>query len=449
MALISHHLSQLFRWLLRLDVPVPPRTDSEIAAEVERNYRWNFTVNLLDGGFFWLSISFASSATILPLFISKVTPSPLAIGLLAVIAQSAWFLPQLLTANAMERLPRKKPVVVNLGFFTERAPMWFMVLAALIAVRAPTLSLVILLGSYAWHSLGAGVVAISWQDLIARCFPVDRRGRFFGTTMFVGSATAAVGAFFSAWLLKTYPFARNFVLAFTIAAVGVTISWFFLALTREPVQAVNVPKRSTRQYLGSLLPLLHEDHNFRRFMLSRLLMAGGAMGAGFLTVSAVQRWHIPDSTAGLFTVAILVGQTAGNLGFGFLADRRGHKLSLEIGCLAYGLAFIVASLAPAPDWYYVAFALIGVGSSATIVSGILVVMEFSTPERRPTYIGLANTGVGLVSVLAPLFGALLATIGYGWLFGLSAVASFVAFPLMRWWVREPRWASPLSPQNLG
>ena len=447
MTFFTTRLIQWFRWLLQMDVPVLPRSNSEIAAEVERNYRWNFVVNLLDGGFFWLSISFASSATILPLFISKITPSPLAIGLLAVIAQSAWFLPQLLTANPMERLARKKPVVVNLGFFTERVPMWFMVLAALIAIPAPTLSLVILLGSYAWHSLGAGVVAISWQDLIARCFPVDRRGRFFGTTMFVGSATAAVGALFSAWLLQTYPFSLNFVLAFSIAAVGVTISWFFLALTREPVQPVNVPKRSTREYLDSLLPLLHEDHNFRRFMLSRLLMALGAMGAGFLTVSAVQRWQIPDSTAGLFTVAILVGQTAGNLGFGFMADRRGHKLSLEIGCLAYGAAFVVALLAPSPTWYFAAFALIGVGSSATIVSGILVVMEFSAPERRPTYIGLANTGVGVVSAVAPLLGALLASIGYGWLFALSALASFVAFPLMRWWVREPRWEQQLNPQN--
>ena len=110
-------------------------------------------------------------------------------------------------------------------------------------------------------------------------------------------------------------------------------------------------------------------------------------------------------------------------------------------------AFVVALLAPSPAWYYAAFALIGVGSSATIVSGILVVMEFSTPERRPTYIGLANTGVGVVSAVAPLLGALLASIGYGWLFALSALASFVAFPLMRWWVREPRWEQQLNPQN--
>ena len=111
------------RWLLELDRPTPPRTDAEIAAEVERNYRWNFAVNLLDGAFFWFGASFASSTTILPLFISKLTSDPLPIGLLAVIAQAAWFLPQLFTANLIERLARKKPVVVNLGLFLERLPL--------------------------------------------------------------------------------------------------------------------------------------------------------------------------------------------------------------------------------------------------------------------------------------------------------------------------------------
>ena len=96
--------------LLQTDQPVPARSDGELAAEVERNYRWNFVVNLLDGASFWFGISFVSARTIIPLFISKLTTDPLPIGLAAVIAQGGWFLPQLFTANGVERLARKKPV---------------------------------------------------------------------------------------------------------------------------------------------------------------------------------------------------------------------------------------------------------------------------------------------------------------------------------------------------
>lgn len=430
-----------WRWLLELDRPAAPRTEAEIAAEVERNYRWNFTVNLLDGAFFWFGASFVSSSTIVPFFISKLTPSTLALGLAAVIAQAGWYLPQLLTAAPVERLARKKAVVVNLGLFLERMPLWVILLAAVVAGRSPTWALVLFLGGYAWHSLGAGVVATSWQDLIARCFPVDRRGRFFGTTMFVGAGTAAMGAGVSTQILDRFPFPNNFVLAFAIAAVGITLSWFFLAATREPVQPAAGEPMSQRQFWGGLPGVLRDDRNFRRFLLARMLLAMGAMGSGFVTVAAVGRWQIPDSTVGLFTTFLLVGQTIGNLSFGFLADRFGHKLSLEIGAIAGFLAYGLAWLAPAPGWYFAVFGLLGINSSAIIVSGILLVMEFCGAERRPTYIGLANTATGLVAMCAPLAGAWLANAGYGWLFALTAAINVAALVAMHWAVREPRWAA--------
>ena len=218
-------------WLLELNRPVPQRTEDELVAEVERNYNWNFAVNLLDGTWFLFGISFISSTTILPLFLSKLTTAPLAFGILAVTAQAGWFLPQIFTANLMERLARKKPVVINLGFFLERVPLWIMVLAAMVAVTAPKLAIVLLLGAYAWHALGAGAVAVSWQDLLARCFPVNRRGRFFGFTSFLGAGAGALGALLSTWLLNRYAFPVNFTYVFTIAAVSITVSWVFLAFT--------------------------------------------------------------------------------------------------------------------------------------------------------------------------------------------------------------------------
>jgi hypothetical protein len=53
---------------------------------------------------------------------------------------------------------------------------------------------------------------------------------------------------------------------------------------------------------------------------------------------------------------------------------------------------------------------------------------------------MANTAVGLVSVVAPLLGAWLASKGYNWLFALSAGINLLALILMRWWVKEPRQA---------
>ncbi len=428
-----------WRWLLQLDRPVPARSDEEIAAEVAGNYRWNFTVNLLDGTAFWFGISFASATTILPLFVSKLTPNPLALGLLAVLAQSGWFLPQLFTANAVEQLPRKKPVAVNLAIFLEGMPVWLLVVAAVVAGQSPGWALLIFLIGYAWHSLGGGVIATAYQDLIARCFPVDRRGRVLGIQAVIGFGAGILGAAFSAWLLKTAPFPANFAYTFIIAATAIMVSFIFLGLTREPVQPVSTAPQSNRQFWAGLPDILRRDHNYRRFLAARLLMALGGMGVGFVTVAAVSRWQTPDSTVGVYTGVLLVGQTIGNLTLGWLADRYGHKLSLELAALASFLAFAMAWLAPSPAWYYAVFALLGFTEGGIMVSGMLIVMEFCEAGRRPTYVGLTNTAVGLISMAAPLLGAWLAGLSYNWLFALSTAANLAALAAMRWWVQEPRW----------
>ncbi len=45
--------------LLQINQPIPPRSDEEMAAEVERHYRWNFTVNLIEGASFFFGAGFA------------------------------------------------------------------------------------------------------------------------------------------------------------------------------------------------------------------------------------------------------------------------------------------------------------------------------------------------------------------------------------------------------
>jgi MFS family permease len=173
------------------------------------------------------------------------------------------------------------------------------------------------------------------------------------------------------------------------------------------------------------------------------------MGLGFVTVAALQRFQVSDSTVGFFTVMLLLGQTTGNLLAGWLADRVGHKAVLEMAGLAAALGFSLAWLAPSAAWYYVIFILLGLSIGAVIVSAILMAMEFSAAEQLPTYVGLANTAVGLGSTVAPLLGGWLAGFSYSWLFMLSALFSLGAVLLMHWTITEPRQQLPQLSDNPG
>ncbi len=421
-------------------------TDVDFEREVEQDYKHNALVNLLDGTFFWFGASFFNPYTILPLYVNHLTDSKLAIGLLSTITSTGWLLPQLFTAPWVQRLPRKKVVPVKLGLFTERLPVLLLVPAAWLAGRAPGAALVLFFVLFAWHVIGAGVVAVGWQDMLARIIPLDRRGRFFGITNFGGTATGVLGAAAASWLLDRYHFPRGYTLCFAAAALLIFISWLFLSRTREPAQANHEADDARQGYWRRLprmlLDVLRADPNFRRYLLSQMVITIGRMAVGFLTIYAVQRWQLTDSRAGGFTAPMLIGQALSNLLFGVMADRQGHKLVLELSTLSTVLGVGLAIFAPAPAWFYMIFALVGASAAGFMLSGIMIIPEFSTSDLRPTYIGVNNTVTGAVAALAPTIGAWLANVvGYRGLFAVTSLIGLGGFVLLRWSVREPRQAN--------
>ena len=430
----------LLRRMLQVDLPASERSDEDVEAEASQNYRWNFGVNLADGALFMLAQTFMSATTILPFFVSRLTDNPFYIGLLAVIAHGGWFFPQLFSAGPIERTARKKPWLINLGFFVERLPLMLLPATALLAVRAPGWALLLFFLIFAIYNLGAGIIAPAWQDLIAVCFPPTRRGRLMGISMFAGTVAGALGAAGSSRILEAQPFPRNFMILFGLAALLMLAGWVALALTREPVRQVRRSEENRLRIWTRLRRIVRRDDNFRRFLIARGLMAVSGMGMAFVTAAAVSRWDVSGGTVGNYTVALLVGQAAGNLLFGFLADRKGHKLSLVIGALAATLAYAMAWLAASSILYYAVFLLLGAYISAMIVSGLMIVLEFVGSDQRPTYAGITNSIIGAVNVVIPLVGSGLATISYDYLFAISAAAALLSALLMGLWVADPRYA---------
>lgn len=410
--------------------------------QIELNYRHNFTVNVIDGAFFWLGASFIAGTTVLPVYVSRMTDNKILIGLLATIGSTGWLLPQLFTATWVQRVPRKKVLPVNVGLFTERLPVFLLVLSTLLAPRFPTLALVAFFLCYTWHSFGAGLVAVGWQAMIAKIIPTNRRGRFFGLTNFLGTGTGVVGAMGVAWVLGHYDFPWGYTATFGAAAVFIFLSWIALALTREPAEPVRTESVPLYLYFRGLPAVLRRDHNFGRFLLCQVLMAMGDMSSGFFVVYAVQRWHLSDGQAGSFTAIMLLGQALSNLTLGPLADYRGHKLVLALGALAAQAGAVLAIFAPAPGWFYVVFALLGVRTATALLSGMAIAMEFSTVELRPTYIGLNNTVRGVAYGLAPVVGGWLAGVtSYPVLFAAALVIGTAGVVLFYGLVRDPRLAA--------
>lgn len=405
-----------------------------------QHFRWNALVNGLDLVFFTLGLSLVSRETVMPVLVSSLTDSKLAIGLIPALYSLSFYLPQLLVANFSERLLYKKPFVMAIAGPGERGAYLLIGLVVwLLAVDAPQVTLGLFFVLLAISGACSGSATPAWYDMIAKVIPVQRRGIWSGVSHGLGALIAVVGALGVGWILAAAVYPVNFALVFGLAFVALLISFLGLALNREPPSVHLKDAVPLRQYLRQLPAILRRDENFRRFLISRTVAQLGAMATGFFIVYGQERFTIDGVGVGYPTAALVASSAVMNLIWGALADRYGHKLILALAPLLMAAAVLNALLAPSFGWLVLTFVLLGAYQAADTVSIFNIIIEFCPPTERPTYIGLTNTLLAPVLTLAPLLGGWLATVtGYAGLFGVALVAALLGAGLMFGWVREPR-----------
>jgi MFS family permease len=413
--------------------------------QVEADLPWNFGVNLIDAIFYSLGLNLVSQATIMPLLVSELTASKVAIGLIPSTYSVCYLLPQILTANYTGTLRRQKPFVLFLASVGERLPYLLIGLIVWrLAVPAPALTLVSFFLLWATTAASNGTVTPAWYSMIAKVIPVHRRGLWSGLGHSLGALLAIAGGSLAAQILTGWPYPENYALCFVLAFASVMLSFVGLALTREPASPTVRPRTSQSHYLRQLPALLREDGNYVRFLIACSMANLGAMAGGFFMVYGKE--YIPGALGqvGVLTAILVGSQAVMNLVWGAVADRSGHKVVLGGSALfmaiaaAAALTSMVVPQSTSLAWLWLAFALLGTSMSGHTVSRMNIILEFCAPEDRPTYIGLTNTLLA-PAMLAPVLGGWLATwLGYGGLFVAAVALSLLGAALLLSWVREPR-----------
>jgi MFS family permease len=406
-----------------------------------RHLRHNFVALSADFGLFLVGLSFASQSTILPAFASRLGASNLLIGAIPAVMTAGWFFPSLFVAGHTEALRRKLPFVLRYTLW-ERVP--FLVLAGaafLLADHAPELTLAVFYAMLLLIAGSGGFLMPAWMDMVGRAIPVELRGRFFALSSVMGAGGGLLGSVGTAWVLGAVAAPASYGICFLGAALCMGLSYLALALVKEPPAAA-APRIPLRAYLGRIPALLRRERNLARFLTARGFIVAGQMGGGFYTVYALRAFAPPESQVGVFTTALMAGQMAGNVAFGWIADRAGHRLVLLIGSMGLLAANLLALGAPSVRLFTLVFACFGVQLAAGTISAMPILLEFAPAvEERPTYVGLGNTLVAPVLFTAPLVGGLLAEgIGFPAVFAVSASSAAVGLGLLLFGVSDPRWA---------
>ena len=436
--------TKIHRWLQSF---FTLESEDTLNPKIAKHFRRNFFVNTGDIISWNFGDSFVSVDTILPVFVSTITASPVLIGMVRALWQAGWFLPQLFLAPTVEKRKRQLPLVLVLGFL-ERLPYLIIGLAILGFPKLTADTTVILfMLLYTWKSVAAGFTALPWQEMIARVIPVSRRGRFIGTGFFVGRLMGVLGGVLAGIVLDRIVYPNNYATLFFITFIFVSISWIFLSKTKEPVTKIQAaPEGEQPPYFERVKKIMREQKNFRNYLISRGLAYMGSMAYGFVAVYVIHLYKLPDTYAAIFTTILFASGTIGYIFFGGVGDRIGHKRVIIISNLIWigGIALLI--LMPSFSWVYVVFALMSISSTGGMVGDFSIAMEFGSESERPTYIGMTKTLTGPVVLFAPLAAGVIVNLwGYNTMFIVSLIFSIIAIAMLWMNVKDPRSLAVNSP----
>jgi len=437
---------------------------SQLSPSALSNQRYNFVVLTLDGLFFWLGISYYSATTILPLFVSHLTPSNLVVGAVPAVVALSWSLPQLFGARALRNLAgrsagggssslggsngqvrvarpdARKRYIIQTALLG-RVPMLVLVaVTALYSVSHPTLTLVLFLLCFGLFRLAGGLNTPVYYDLVAVVIHPRIRARFIGLSQFLGGAIAAVALATGSAVLDSFPFPGGFVILFTVGLVLMTGAIGFMAIVREPnftqeterapdvsgdpAGAAGTTDTGTGIVRAAALTL-RRDAAFRGYLGGRVFVALASMAQAFYAIHATRDMGGSDGDVAFFSAILLGSQTASTLVWGAVADRLHLQPVLLaatlLGLLATGLALAAPSLA----WFGLVFALSGAALGALAVTdpGMPLALAERSNEDRALYVAVANTVLAPVYVVAPLVGGAAADTGGYALTYMAALAA--------------------------
>ena len=411
---------------------------SPLEALIQKNLRFNFTIGMLDGGFFGLGMGFASFSAIIPLFVHHFTESALLIGLVPAIHNMGWQLPQLLMAGWLGRVQRYKPIMLWMTIH-ERLPFLGLAVVALLSSHwGSSTVLLLIFGMLVWQGFGAGLAANPWTSMISKVIPPDLLGTFFGAQSAAFNGLAGASAIAAGIILDRLARPLNFSVCFALTFVAMACSYLFLSMTREP-RTAPTQERNAEALWSRAMTILRSDPNFVAFLAVRILSQFGGMAFAFYIIYAVQQYHMSDAAAGIMVAILLIGQVVLSPIMGRLGDRWSHRAVMGLGALGAALSAILAWQATSVHWFYAIFLLQAVAVVAIWTIPLVLSVSFAhNVEERPIYIGLANTLPAPATILAPVFGGWLADIaGYQTTFVLSALFALAMAGTLWFVVKDP------------
>lgn len=323
------------------------------------------------------------------------------IGLLVPVREAGALLPQLLTAGALRRLPRRKWAWAAGSLMQGLAAAAIGLIAISLTGVAAGWAIIVALAILA---LARSVCSVCYKDVLGKTIDRSRRGTATG----LAGSIAAVTVIGYALALSFQLLDRMLLVTgglFLAGAAWVASAWLFATL-KEKAGATEGGKNALKEALANLA-YLRDDPQLARFILTRGLLTATALAPPFM-IAVGSRAGEGYEKLGFLVLASALASLLSSFVWGRLSDRSSRKVLMFS-------AMVAAIILAATSWLAFAGALAGGYIMPILLFGLMIsyqgvrlgrsthLVDMADAGTRAAYTALSNTVIGLLLLAGGVF----------------------------------------------
>jgi MFS family permease len=418
------------------------KQDSEAAIAADAAvHRRRFRLIASAGIFFQGGAATVDTGTIIPALVHGLTGgSAVAVGAAAAIVRSGWLIPQLVIGHLAQRRRERMPLY-KIGAFGRVVCLTG--LAGLVAMAGDRPDAWVIAAFFLlWtvYAFVSGIVAVPYNDIVARLIVSERRSRVLAARFFGGGLLALAVAGAADRLLGALPFPQSFAAVLVLGASLLGISALSFVTAGEPPAPPPPPgAHNFLRFLSAGVVVFRTDRLFRLFVYVQWLGGAVSMALPFYVLQATEA-GASASDVPVLLAAQTVGALVSNLLWGWWGDARGKRSLLEIVAAGGAVAPLLTlswvasggsgAATPLP-WFAVTFVVLGAVGNGGTIAYLGYLMEISPDDRRPAYSGYFNALIAPAAFLPLAGAALVEAKSYAWIFAASGIAALLQFLMVR------------------
>lgn len=384
----------------------------------------------MEGAAYLSSNVLLSPQTVFPALVARLGGDNVAIGAIPIIVYLAFYFPQIVSANYIRSSAYRKPWTLKLGMLQRLQILLFAVVIAVFGAQSPGVALAAFFLIYIASQILNGLGSPVWFDLVAKTTAPADRGKLMGIRISLGAALGFLNGFLLTALLAFLPFPYNFAAVFGVAFLLQLSSWLIQRRVVETRKSEIISHDSFAALLSRVDSIVRKDLVYRRFLVSSAFLVVGLMPIGFFMIASIREYHLEESYVGLFTITMVVAQVLSGVFLGWLADTKGHKVSLLLCAAATASATILALVSNSPIYFFGVFFFVGMNLGAEMITRYNFVERCAPDSDRPLYVGIMNAWLAPFYFSATFGGWVSDMFGYWPMFILGLIATLVGMVLL-------------------